>query len=136
MSERLKGKVGIITGAGSGIGRACAIAMAKEGARGALIGRGKDRIEEVAHNIGESAIAIAADVSKTSEINRLLEETVKRFGGLDFLLNNAGVLHVGTSEQITEEQWDETFNVNVRGLGLLSRSTILHMMNGVSDYKI
>src|SRR5712672_3366775 len=116
MSDRLKGKIGIITGAGSGIGRACAIAMAREGARIALIGRRKDRIEEVAKGIGDSAIAIAADVSKASEINFLLDETVKRFGGLNFLLNNAGVLHVGTSEQITEEQWDETFNVNVRGL--------------------
>jgi meso-butanediol dehydrogenase/(S,S)-butanediol dehydrogenase/diacetyl reductase len=127
MSERLKGKIGIITGAGSGIGRACAIAMAREGARVALIGRRKDRIEQVAHEIGEFALAIQADVSKTSEINRLLDETVKRFGGLNFLLNNAGVLHVGTSEQITEEQWDETFNVNVRGLWLLSRAALPYM---------
>ena len=127
MSERLKGKIGIITGAGSGIGRACAIAMAKEGARVALVGRRKDRIEEVAREIGESAVAIAADVSKTKEINRLLEEAVQRFGGLNFLLNNAGVLHVGTSEQITEEQWDETFNVNVRGLWLLSRAALPHI---------
>jgi NAD(P)-dependent dehydrogenase (short-subunit alcohol dehydrogenase family) len=127
MSERLKGKIGIITGAGSGIGRACAIAMAKEGARVALVGRRKDRIEEVAREIGDSAVAIAADVSKTKEINRLLEEAVQRFGGLNFLLNNAGVLHVGTSEQITEEQWDETFNVNVRGLWLLSRAALPHM---------
>jgi len=127
MSERLKGKIGIITGAGSGIGRACAITMAREGARVALVGRRKDRIEKVAHEIGDPALAIQADVSKTSEINRLLEETVKRFGGLNFLLNNAGVLHVGTSEQITEEQWDQTFNVNVRGLWLLSRAALPHM---------
>jgi NAD(P)-dependent dehydrogenase (short-subunit alcohol dehydrogenase family) len=127
MSERLKGKIGIVTGAGSGIGRACAIALAREGARVALVGRRKDRIEEVAREIGDSALAIAADVSKTSEISRLLEETVKRFGGLNFLLNNAGVLHVGTSEQVTEEQWDETFNVNVRGLWLLSRAALPHM---------
>src|ERR1700675_2747611 len=127
MSERLKGKIGIITGAGSGIGRACAITMAREGARVALVGRRKDRIEQVAREIGDSALAIQADVSKTSEINRLLEETVKRFGGLNFLLNNAGVLHVGTAEQITEEQWDETFNVNVRGVWLLSRAALPHM---------
>ena len=127
MSERLEGKIGIITGAGSGIGRACAIAMAREGARVALAGRRKDRIEEVAGEIGDLAFAIPADISKTTEIARLLEETVKQFGGLNFLLNNAGVLHAGTAEQITEEQWDQIFNVNVRSVWLLSRAALPHM---------
>jgi NAD(P)-dependent dehydrogenase (short-subunit alcohol dehydrogenase family) len=85
MSERLKGKIGIVTGAGSGIGRACAIALASEGARVALVGRRKDRVEEVAHKIGDSAFAIPADVSKTSEVSRLMDETVIHFGRLDFL---------------------------------------------------
>jgi NAD(P)-dependent dehydrogenase (short-subunit alcohol dehydrogenase family) len=127
MSERLKGKTGIITGAGSGIGRACAIAMSREGARVVLVGRRKDRIEEVANKIGDLAFAISADVSKTSEISRLLDETLKRFGGLNFLLNNAGILHVGNAEQITEDQWDYTFNLNVRSLWLLSRAALPHM---------
>jgi len=127
MGERLKGKTGIVTGAGSGIGRACAVAMAREGARVALIGRRKDRVEEVAHEIGNSAIAIAADVSSNSEINALLEKTISQFGGINFLLNNAGLLHVGNAEQITEEQWDQTFNVNVRGVWLLSRAALPHM---------
>ena len=127
MSERLKGKIGIITGAGSGIGRACAIALAREGARVALVGRRKDRIEEVAHEIGEPAFAIAADISKTSEITSLIDGTLKQFSGLNFLLNNAGALHVGTAEQITEEQWDQTFNVNVRSVWLLSRGALPHM---------
>ena len=96
MRERLQGKVGIVTGAGSGIGRACAIALAREGARVALIGRRKDRVEEVAHEIGDLAFAIPADISKTNEMTCLLDETVSRFGGLNFLLNNAGVLHSGT----------------------------------------
>ncbi len=78
MAERLKDKIGIVTGAGSGIGRACAIALAKEGAR----------------EIGDRAFAISADVSQTAEISRLLDQTVNRFGGLNTLVNNAGVLHV------------------------------------------
>jgi NAD(P)-dependent dehydrogenase (short-subunit alcohol dehydrogenase family) len=127
MSERLKGKIGIITGAGSGIGRACAMAMAREGAQVALAGRRKDRIKEVAREIGELAFAIVADVSKTSDISRLIDETVRRFGGLNFLLNNAGALHVGNAEQITEEQWDNTFNLNVRSVWLLSRAALPHM---------
>ncbi|HWO37749.1 MAG TPA: SDR family NAD(P)-dependent oxidoreductase [Candidatus Acidoferrum sp.] len=102
----MKGKIGIVTGAGSGIGRASAIALAAEGAQVALVGRRKDRLEEVAREIGDRAFAIPVDLSKTSEIDGLLDQAVSRFGGLNFLLNNAGVLHVGNAEQITEEQWD------------------------------
>jgi len=127
MRERLQGKVGIVTGAGSGFGRACAIALAREGARVALIGRRKDRVEEVAHEIGDLAFAIPADISKTNEMTCLLDETVSRFGGLNFLLNNAGVLHVGNAEQITEDQWDQTFDLNVRAVWLLSRASLPHM---------
>jgi len=127
MSERLKGKIGIVTGAGTGIGRACAIALAREGAQVALVGRRRDRVEEVAREIGDSAFASPADVSRTKEIERLLDQTVRRFGGLNFLLNNAGVLHIGNAEQITEEQWDQTFNVNVRAIWLLSRAALPHM---------
>ena len=124
MNSRLKGKIAIVTGAGSGIGRACALALAREGAEVALIGRRKTLLEAVAGEIGNSALALAADVSKKDEISRVVEHTVARFGGLNILLNNAGVLHIGTAEQITEEQWDETFNVNVRGLWLLSRAVL------------
>ena len=127
MRERLQGKIGIVTGAGSGIGRACAIALAAEGAQVALVGRRKDRLEEVAREIGDRAFAIPVDVSKTSEISGLLDEAVRRFAGLNFLLNNAGVLHVGNAEQITEEQWDDTFNLNVRSVWLLSRAALPHM---------
>jgi NAD(P)-dependent dehydrogenase (short-subunit alcohol dehydrogenase family) len=129
MTERLKGKIGIVTGAGSGIGRACAIALAKEGARVALVGRRKDHIEQVAHDIGDRACAISADLSQAAEITRVIAETVRRFGGLNLLLNNAGVLHVGTVEQITEEQWDHTFTLNVRSVWLLSRAALPHMRN-------
>jgi NAD(P)-dependent dehydrogenase (short-subunit alcohol dehydrogenase family) len=127
MNSRLKDKIAIITGAGSGIGRACAIALAREGSKVALVGRRKDRLEEVAREIGDSALVVAADVSKQEGIERVMEQTVARFGRLNVLVNNAGVLHIGTAEQITEEQWDETFNVNVRGLWLLSRAALPHM---------
>jgi NAD(P)-dependent dehydrogenase (short-subunit alcohol dehydrogenase family) len=89
-----------------------------------LVGRRKDRLEETAHKIGDSALVLAADVSKQDEVAHVVEQTVTHFGGLNVLLNNAGLLHVGTAEQITEEQWDETFNVNVRGLWLLSRAVL------------
>jgi|SRR5579863_9586927 len=127
MTERLQNKIGIVTGAGSGIGRACAIALANEGAQVALVGRRNAPLDSLAREIGNSAVAISADVSQTGEINRVLDATMSRFGGLNFLVNNAGVLHVGNAEQITEQQWDDTFNLNVRSLWLFSRAVLPHM---------
>jgi NAD(P)-dependent dehydrogenase (short-subunit alcohol dehydrogenase family) len=127
MGSRLKNKIAIVTGAGSGIGRACAVALAGEGARVALVGRRKERLEETSREIGESALVLAADVSQKDEIARVVEQTAAHFGGLNVPLNNAGVLHIGTAEQITEAQWDETFNVNVKGLWLLSRGILPHL---------
>ncbi len=126
MSPRLQGIVAIVTGAGTGIGRACASAMAREGARLALVGRRHEKLQELARDIGDSAqtITIAADVSKKADIENLVARTVASFGSINVLLNNAGVLHIGNVEQITEEQWDETFNVNVRGLWMLSRAVL------------
>lgn len=127
MNSRLKNKIAIVTGAGTGIGRACAIALVCEGARVVLVGRRKDRIEDVAREANGSAIAVAADVSKREEIERVIGATVKAFGGINVLVNNAGILHIGTAEQITEAQWDETFNINVRGLWLFSKAILPHL---------
>jgi len=122
--SRLSHKTAIVTGAGTGIGRACAIALAQAGANVTLVGRRRSPLEEVAHAIGNSALALEADVTKTADIDRVIRETISHFGSLNVLLNNAGLLHIGTAEQITEAQWDETFNVNVRGLWLFSRAVL------------
>ena len=122
--SRLANKTAIVTGAGTGIGRACAIALAQAGANVALVGRRAPRLEETARVIGDSALVLPADVTLQPDIDRVIAQTVARFGSLNVLLNNAGVLHVGNAEQITEAQWDQTFNVNVRGLWLFSRSVL------------
>lgn len=127
MNSRLKGKTAIVTGAGSGIGRACALAFAREDASVVLVARRKERLDELAQEIGKSAFVVQADVSSKDEIDHLVAETVAHLGEINILLNNAGILHIGTAEQITEEQWDETFNLNVRGLWLLSRAVLPHM---------
>jgi NAD(P)-dependent dehydrogenase (short-subunit alcohol dehydrogenase family) len=126
MSRRLEGKIGIVTGAGSGIGRACAIALAREGAHVMLVGRRPNRLEEVVDEIGKHAIALSADVSKSSDVDRIIERAAHHFGEINFLVNNAGILHVGNAEQITEDQWDHTFQVNVRSVWLLSRAVLPH----------
>jgi NAD(P)-dependent dehydrogenase (short-subunit alcohol dehydrogenase family) len=126
-TARLNNKIAIVTGAGSGIGRACAIALAREGAKVALVGRRKSLLDDVARQIGQSALVLAADVSRRADLERVVEQAITHFGGLNVLLNNAGVLHVGTAEQISEEQWDETFAVNVKALWLLSRAVLPHM---------
>ncbi len=127
MSDRLKGKVGVITGSGTGIGRACALALANEGARVALVGRRKDRIEEVAREIGAAAFAIQSDITLSGQPNSVVDQVVAKCGQLDFLINNAGVLRIGNAEQISEEDWDQTFNLNVRAVWLLSRAALPHM---------
>ena len=125
--SRLRNKIALVTGAGTGIGRAIALAFARGGAKLILVGRRKGPLEDVAKESGGSPLVLAADVSQQRDIDRILGETIKHFGGLNVLVNNAGILHIGTAEQITEEQWDETFSINVRGLWLLSRSVLPHM---------
>ena len=123
----LANKVALITGAGTGIGRAIALAFAREGANLTLVGRRKHVLEAVANEVGGAALVQSGDVSRQDDIGRVLAATIAQFGTLNVLVNNAGILHIGTAEQITEAQWDETFNVNVRGLWLLSRSVLPYM---------
>ncbi len=125
--SRLKNKIAVITGAGTGIGRAIALSFTREGAKVALVGRRKDLLKSVAEEAGASTLVLPGDVSQQHDIDRILAETAAHFGGVNVLVNNAGILHIGTAEEITEEQWDETFNINVRGLWLLSRSVLPHM---------
>src|SRR5437588_11695606 len=101
---RLEGKTAIITGAGSGIGRAGAIAFAKEGAKVALVGRRKEKLEAVASEIGKAALVCDGDVSKKTDIDDIVYRTVEHFGGVNVLVNNAASLIAGTAETHTEAE--------------------------------
>ena len=124
---RLANKVAIITGGGSGIGRGIAAAFASEGAKIVIAGRHSQKLEAVANEIGPDCLAQAADVSRQEDLQQLVAATLKKFGAINILVNNAGQLLPGTAESHTEEEWDQTFHVNVRGLWLLSRAVLPYL---------
>lgn len=119
---RLKDKVAVVTGAGSGIGRAIAVAFAKEAAHCILVGRTESKLEETAKEIGGGPIVAVADVKKdVMKICRFAEE---RFGKVDILVNNAASLSAGTAESHTEAEWDDTFDTNVKAPWLLIKALL------------
>jgi NAD(P)-dependent dehydrogenase (short-subunit alcohol dehydrogenase family) len=124
---RLARKRAIVTGGGSGIGKAIAAAFAREGAHVVICGRDARKLELAAAEIGPQCLAVAADISHADHANRLVEQAVQEFKGLDILVNNAGVLLAGTAESLTSEQWEQTFNTNVRAVWQLSRAALPHM---------
>src|SRR5262245_19127578 len=106
---RLKDKVALVTGGGSGIGRATVLRFAGEGAKVAVVDKATDRAETVAGEVralGADALAITADVSRGAETARMVAETVARFGRLDVLVNNAGYGIAKTVVETTEDEWD------------------------------
>jgi len=128
MSGVLDGRVAIVTGAGSGIGRAIVLGLAAEGASVAVSDIDGARAEAVAAEIGAQAVAIACDVSQTAAVDALVEETAKRFGRIDILCNNAGRAVRGFVADLPDEAWDSVFAVNVRGTFLCSRAALRHMI--------
>jgi NAD(P)-dependent dehydrogenase (short-subunit alcohol dehydrogenase family) len=124
---RLTGKVAIITGGGSGIGKAIAIAFVREGAKVVLAGRDSNKLDRAAAEIGGECLAVSADVSQATDVQNLVSAAIERFQRINILVNNAAVLLPGTAESLSEEDFDQTFNINVRGLWLLSRAVLPHM---------
>ena len=113
----LTGKVALITGASSGIGRASAIALAAQGASVAIAARRIEKLEELKKEIeakGGKALVVPMDVLKKENIDRAVDETVKVFGRLDILLNNAGTSLGAPLATLTDEMWDATLNTNLK----------------------
>jgi NAD(P)-dependent dehydrogenase (short-subunit alcohol dehydrogenase family) len=132
----LEGKVVLITGASQGLGRALALAYAKEGAKLAINARSEDSIRPVAEQAeeqGADVLAVAADVSRSTDVERLVSETVERFGGIDVLVNNAGILGPRVAiEEYPEDEWRRVIDANLTGPFLVSKAAIPHMREGGS----
>jgi len=123
---KLKNKVAIITGAGAGIGKATAILFSKEGAKitcNSLSNSAKLVAEKINAEGGE-AIFVQGDVSKKEDAKRIIDETLKHFGKIDIVFNNAGIVLPGSVDITSEEDWDRTMEVNVKGAFLVSKYSI------------
>jgi len=119
---RLDGKVALVTGAGSGFGEGIARRYAEAGARVAVVDIDAAAADRVAGEIGEAAMAIAADVARDADAERMVAAAAERFGGLDILVNNAGFAHRNKPmTDVSEDEFDRVFAVNVKALFLAAR---------------
>lgn len=122
--DRLKGKVAIITGATSGMGRDTAYVFAEEGAKVVITGRDEARAKEVVENIkknGGEAMYVIADIADRSQLDKIVDETLAAYGTVDVLYNNTGMLSLTDSMTIGMEEWDKAMQVNVTSALVLAQ---------------
>jgi NAD(P)-dependent dehydrogenase (short-subunit alcohol dehydrogenase family) len=128
---KLEGKVALITGAGSGLGRATALIFAAAGAKIVVVDRDLAGAKAVAREIedaGGTAVPIEADVSKAADSQRMIASAVKKFGRLDILLNNAGVMSSGMLHEVSEEEWDRVMAINLKSVFLSCKFALPELM--------
>jgi NAD(P)-dependent dehydrogenase (short-subunit alcohol dehydrogenase family) len=128
---RLQGKVSLITGGTSGIGEATAVLFAREGAKVAITGRNDSRGHQVTARIleaGGEAIFIPTDVRHAGDCKRAVDETLRAWGRLDILFNNAGIFYPQTALDCTEEEWDLQIDINLKGTFLMSKFALPPML--------
>lgn len=133
MDLQLKGRVAMVTGASRGLGRAMAHAFAREGARLSICARGSAALEETAAQLrsaGAEVLARSADVCDSAGMQSWTQATAEHFGGVDVLVNNAGGARVGTLNQVSEEAWQQAFELNFFSAVRLSRLCAAEMEKG------
>ena len=126
----LKGKVAVVTGASSGLGADAAFAYAKAGADVAILARRVEKLNEVKAEIektGRKVAAVGCDVRDEESVKTAIDTVLKTFGHIDILLNNAGVAVRGGVDSMTVEEWDKSFDTNVKGIFLVSKYVIPQM---------
>lgn len=132
----LEGKVVVVTGASQGLGRALTLAYAQEGASLVVNSRSESSVRPVAEeaeNLGADVLAVAADVSKAQDVQKLVDEAVERFGKIDVLVNNAGLLGPRVAiADYPEDEWRRVLDANLTGPYLVSRAAMPHIPEGGS----
>lgn len=124
---RISGKVALVTGGGTGIGHACAVLFAREGARVAVIGRRRQPLDETVREIansGSEALAATCDVTDGKSVEAAIAKVVETFGRLDIVVNNAGAVIVATVEKTSEEDWGHMLAANLTSTFLVSRAAL------------
>ena len=127
MTDKLRGRTALITGAGRGIGRAIAELFAREGARVALADIDPATAGATAEEIGAGAFGLALDVADSASVRAGVDHTIANFGQLDILVNNAGYLIYTTFDSCSEEDWDRIVDINMKGTFLCAQAVIPHM---------
>lgn len=136
-SMSLEGKTAIVTGAGKGIGRAIAVAMAEAGANVMLVARTAADLEQVQAEIGNSRTSfVAADITVREEIRKAVDKTVETFGGLDILVNNAGMNIRSKLEEASDEEWHKIMDTNTHSVFMFSQEAAKRMKAGSSIVNI
>lgn len=129
---KLKDKVIILTGASSGIGEATALKFAKEGAKVVTVARSEDKLNKIVERASEFSgeiIAIAGDVSKQEDVEKVVNKTIEAYGKIDILVNNEGILdNYLSADNMTDEIWDKVLDINVTGPMRLIREVLKHMI--------
>ena len=129
MVQKLSGKVALVTGASSGIGRAIANTLAAEGVKVVLVGRSDERLQAVAQKLSAvETLVLPADLSIPSDVERIAAESLKRFGRIDLLLANAGLYIPGSVSEGNADAWDEMLAVNVNSVFRLIRALLPQMI--------
>lgn len=127
---QLEGKVAIISGGGTGIGRGIALALAHEGTRVVVFGRRKAPLDEtlaIARSQRGEGLAIEADVTRVEDVTRVVEQTLAQYGQIDILINNAGVSEFAPVHEISPEAWDRVMDINLCGPFLMTRAVLPYM---------
>ncbi|MDN3667982.1 SDR family oxidoreductase [Echinicola jeungdonensis] len=126
--ENIKNKVIIITGASSGIGAAAAKKLASLGAKAVLSARREEKLKELTQDLGDNAMYVVADVSKRADLDNLIAKTIEKFGQVDVLWNNAGIMPISFLEEGRVEEWDATIDINIKGVLYGINAVLPHML--------